>query len=435
MRTKQRPKKNGRAPARVRAAKPKPVSRRAVSGVPRHNFASAKQPAIVGHVDATKDSVTAFLQPFEAYQRRLSPGLPLYGQNLATYGFWTRNTIVAADVPLGASGNYGTLISVVPSLTATILNATALDALGVASAFQPYNDPFRASSIVNFDSVVCAYQGFRVKNITAVLDQAGESLVCRIPLDDANTTYQTIRAGGNTFVKSAADPGVLMSMNFEGTSGMIPQTAGNIVDYAWHPPSAANLDSQSTVTQFRSLTSSTKPQQWEIEVVTYYLARPFSAVSAFFTPMKREVDMPAFDKALDRALARVPELSIARNAMPDDGPNPTIMEDLSSIWGGIQAVGRTASAVWSGLSNFFGLASHRRHATILSLFEDEKQYQEFLGFANHHSLETAVAAAVPPAPPAFTSLQLQQIRSLIADEEKFEVLSREPVKLPSFRRS
>lgn len=409
--------KGKKTPSR-RAARPAAVRRPGSAGVPRHNFAVAKQAVVPGHVDATKDSVTAFLQPFEAYQRRLSPGLPVYGQNIATYGFWTRNVIVTTDVALGASASVGTQVRVVPRLGVQILAATVMDINGVPSAFQPYDDPFKASCIVNFDSVVCAYQGFRIKNLTAVLGQAGEALVSRTPDDDLNSTYAVMRAGGNTFAKSAADPGVLLTLNFEGTSGQVPSVVGNIVDYGWHPPSQIQTDGQSTVMSFRSTAPSAQPQTWEVEVVTYYLARPFSTVAAFFTPIKREVDMTAFDRALDRALAKSPELSIARNALPDDGVSTTIMEDLSSIWGGVQAAGRVASAAWSGLTSLFGLAEHRRHAVILSMFENQQQYEAFLSAMQGRDLAAAVAAAVPPPPPEFTPAQISSLRRLILEEEK-----------------
>lgn len=401
-----------------RGARSATVRRPGSAGVPRHNFAVAKQNSVPGHVDATKDSVTAFLQPFEAYQRRLSPGLPVYGQNIATYGFWTRNVIVTTDVALGASGSVGSQVLLVPRLGVQILTATAMDATGVPLTFQPYDDPFKSSCVVNFDSVVCAYQGFRVKNLTAVLAQAGEALVARTPADDTNTSYAVMRAGGNTFAKSAADPGVLLTLNYEGTSGQIPTTAGNIVDYGWHPPSQVTNDGQSTVLSFRSTAPAAQPQTWEIEVVSYFLARPFSTVAAFFTPVKREVDMVAFDRALDRALSKTPELSIARNALPDDGMSSTIMEDLSSIWGGVQAAGRVASAAWSGLTSLFGLAEHRRHAVILSMFENQSQYAAFLAATQGRDLAAAVASAVPPPPPEFTPAQISSLRRLILEEEK-----------------
>lgn len=402
-----------------------------VSGVPRHNASMLSNASAGGHRDTTKEAVTAFLQPFQAYEARLMPGLPVSGSNQAAYGFWTRNVVTFTDVAYVGAANVGSWVSVAPwDMNQIVIASTFSDSLGTPDTFDVHADPFYASMATNFEAVVVGYQGVRVKNLTAVLDMSGESFVGRYPVADMSRGYVAHRTAGTNFVKSSSDPGVMLTLNYEGQTGIVPAVAGTVVDYGWLPPATVNQDSASTRTLFRSQAGAGKNQTWEVEVVTYYLARPYASASAFFSPVKREVDLVAFDRAVDRAVALSPELSIARNALKDDGEDPTLMEDLESIWGGAKSFARVAQSAWSGLSSFFGLSLERRAAIHLQLFASQRDYDDLLTLMQKHdmaSLREHIDRAI--APPSFTPAQMAAIRALILEEEKedsFEHLTTPP---------
>lgn len=381
------------------------------AGVPRHNVVMARQPVVDAHRDATNDSLTSYLQPFVAYEARLMGGLPIAAQAQSAYGFWTRNVQVFTDLAFSGTTSVGTYVMVRPWVNGQITSATGLDSLGVPTAYSAIQDPFHAAINVNFESIVVAYQGVRVKNMTKLLSQSGESLIGRIPFADEPNSYYTHRSSGTSFVKSSADPGVMLTLNYEGQGGMTAVTAGNILDYTWNLPSAGNLDPQSTETIFRSQTSSDSPQTWEVEVVTYYLARPYSNTSVFFAPTKHEIDMRKFDRALDRAVARAPEFSIPRCALKDDGLADVTMNDLEAIWGGAKSLAKVASAAWTGLRSLFGLSVERRRLIHLSLCRDDEELDELrTGIRSGSLSELRDECEEKMAPPPFTTAQIDALR-------------------------
>lgn len=401
------PRKNKPA-SKKKPSKGKHVQKQAnVSGVPRHRFSVAQQSSSISRTDATKESVTAFLQPFHAYQRRMAPGLPFSGQNMAAYGFWTRNVFTSTDVAFGATATYGSAFFVHPRNKGQIFIATALDLDGKPLGWSSADDVFHASITTNFESVVVGYQGMRVKNLTAVLNQSGESLVGLTPVvDSTGPSYHEIRSCGTVVVKSSADPGVMLEMSYKGAASITPVVAGTVCDYAWFNPSTAIADPASTCMQFRSAQSSAAPQTWEVELVTYYLARPFSASSAFFGPTRHEVNQNQFNRLVDASLSRAPDLSIARNCVKDDGIDATLVADVGMIWSGAKAFGRVASAAWTGLRSFFGLGVEQRRAVLLSLIANDKELKDFIAFAGSKSLDD-LAAALQPKPQPFTPAQLR----------------------------
>lgn len=372
------------------------------SGVPRHEFSVAKQGQLsTMHKDATRDSVTAFLQPFLAYQERLQPGLPVVGDNQALYGFWTRNVIQVTDVAFAAGPNAGSWVAIRPWLTNQLTTATAYsDVIGTPNAFVGSNDPFNAACVANFEYMACGYQGVRVKNLTPVLSQGGESLLARSTHDTVVSSYAAARVSGTSFIKSAADPGVMMQMAYQGLTGMVPAVAGTIVDYGLLSPTVTIYDGKSSTLLFRSQSGAANPQTWEIEVVTCYLARPFSNTSVFFAPTKHEVDMMKFDRLVDRAEAATPEYSVARVAMKDDGQNPTILSDLQTIWNGAAAVGRVATAAWTGLTSLFGLQAEQRHLRALAFINDDDDLKEFTDSLGPNLDETVARLTALAAPKA-----------------------------------
>lgn len=405
----------------------------APKGVPRHEVVqAAPRAAAPTHRDATKESITAYLQPFTAYEERMMGGLPVATQAQGAYGFWTRNVINFTDVPYSSGPNAGTWVAVSPwDINQLVVANGYSDPLGTPNSYNTYNDPFYSAMATNFESIVCAYQGIRIKNLTPVLEMAGESFVGRYPVADSVKSYTAHRIAGTNFVKSNADPGVMLSLNYEGTPDLTPELAGNVHDYSWNLPSAAVLDQQSTRMLFRSQSAADHPQSWELEVVTYYLARPFANTSVFFAPVKHEVDMKTFDKAVDRALAASPEFSVERNAIKDDGPSAVTTEDLQAIWGGAKSVAKVASAAWSGLKSFFGFDDARKLLVHLSLLESEEDRVTLLNALSGGSVDQLRAAAFKRlARPVFTPAQQAAIEEIVRAREEskqdFELVGNTP---------
>lgn len=399
-----------------------PVSNK-MSGVPRHEISIAKpNNAAAIHRDATRDSVTAYLQPFAAYQQRLQPGLPVVGDNQALYGFWTRNILQVTERPYASGTAGGCWVAVRPWLSDQIAEATSfLDGVGTPNTYGGYSDPFRTAAISNFEFMACAYQGVRVKNLTAVLNQAGECLVARTTYNDSfGLSFPAARQSGTAAVKSAADPGVMITLTYQGLSGMVPSAAGNIVDYGLMPPTALGYDPKSSTMLFRSQSSVSNPQTWEVEVVTCYLARPFANTSVFFAPTKHEVDMIKFDRLVDRAEAVRPEYSIARVAVKDDGDSPTIIADLETIWNGASAVGRVATAAWSGLSSLFGMQAEQRYLRALNFINDDddlKTFSDVLGHSLNGTMDRLTVSCAPQ-PDHVSRLDYEALLKRLDDLEK-----------------
>jgi len=379
--------------------------------VPRHNVVMLRPSVADSHRDATNDSLTCYLQPFVAYEARLMGGLPIAAQAQSAYGFWTRNVQVVTDIPFTGTSNVGTYLAIRPWLNGQIGITTAFDSLGLPTSQTSAQDPFYAAINVNFESVVVAYQGVRVKNMTKVLSQGGEALIGRIPVSDELKSYYIHRSSGTSFVKSAADPGVLLTLSYEGQGGMTPVVAGNIIDYGWNLPSNGNLDPQSTEMIFRSQSASDSPQTWELEVVTYYLARPYASTSVFFAPSKHEVDMRKFDRAVDRSFGHAPEFSIERCALKDDGFADITASDLQSIWGGAKSFVKVATSAWSGLRSLFGLSAERKRLVHLALCQDDCDLDELrVGIRTGTLSELKDECEEKMAPPPFTEAQLECIR-------------------------
>lgn len=415
-----RVKKLSKATKLVKRNRVKPVS-----GVPRHNFINATPKIISAHKDSTQESATAFLQPFFAYQERLMPGLPVPTNNQAVYGFWTRNVIQFTDVAYGSGPNAGSWVGVSPWDINQVVVATAYaDAIGTPNAYQGYNDPFYASCAANFESMACAYQGIRVKNLTPVLSQGGEALVARVPHGDSISSYPIMRNSGTSFVKSAADPGVMLTLAFQGTASSIPAVAGSLVDYGFYPPSASTFDVQSTRLMFRSQCAATAVQTWEIEIVTYYLARPFSTTSVFFAPTKHEIDFSKFDRLVEKAESAAPQFGVMRTAIKDDGDDAPLLADLSTIWQGAKAFGRVATQAWGALTSLFSLASHRRHLMAINMLlpDEMKEFSELCELDHDEAVNKLTSALMPK--PTLADVDVEALLKRIAALEEATVWER-----------
>lgn len=403
--------KSRRSSRKKKAAKPVPLS-----GVPRHNYKVSDPPLPMATRDVTRESVTSYLQPFVAYESRMMGTLPTVGTNKPVYGFWTRNVVQATEIVFNGGSNGGVAIRVTPwDITQVLVAATYSDTLGTPATFVSYNDPFYSAMATNFIEIVCCYQGVRVKNITAVLGQAGESVIGRSTYGEALTTsYSSFRNSGTSFVKSSADPGVMMQMTYQGLTGMEPPTAGYVCDYQWCPPGTSNYDGDSTAILFRSQSAAATPQTFSVEIVNYYLAVPFAATSVFFSPVKHEFDPKKFNRMIDAAESKSPELSVSRVAMKDDGENPSIVDDLQSIWNGAKSLGRVASSAWGALTSFFSLAKSRRHRVLLEHFADDDDVKEFIGFMSTRSLDRARSDLQDQSRlPCFTQEQIDFLRSAL----------------------
>jgi len=404
------------------------VVRQGASGVPRVEAKFLSNAALSQTHDCTREAATAYLQPFTAYESRLMPCAPIPNGGGASYGFWTRNVAVFTDLAFGVTTSKGSSCLITPWAAKLITIANNLDAVGAPTSSTVTSDIMINSMVSNFEDIQCCFVGIRVKNTTPVMYQGGECLVGRFPYGESAGGYTTMRGSGTSFVKSAADPGVGLTLSYQGIFGMTPSTAGFVTDYCWAPPTAGFVDAQQSCLVFRSQSDS--PQSWEIEIVSYYLARPYVTASAFFSPLKHEIDIKKFNQLIDNAQSKSPELGISRAAFKDDGEDDVTMKDLSTIWNGAKALGKVASAAWSGLTSFFGLSQIKRHNTLLHQFKDDDDLKAFIDLANSAPLnDLKLNIAKQLVAPPLTNEQIAYIRSQLSDE--FELLNDKSTPAPN----
>lgn len=313
------------------------------------------------HVSAPRRSAQSemaavgVLDPFAAFARQYKTGLPFSTESSPAFGFWTRTITRATELPFGATTQVGINITVNPWNRPLFIVATSLDAAGVAITTTAGSDPQNAFILANFENLCVAYQGVRVRNLTAVMQQAGELCIGNLSNSDATTlNFNDVRASSTTITHANGDPGVIAQCAYVGNQNDQAANPLAVSDYRFSDSSLSQVDLDTRCVAIRTFGNATTPQIFEIEIVTYYLGTPFSIPSQIFAPVRFEVNPIIVNRLIDAAYTKSPQYSIPRNFIKDDG--------WDTVWTGVKAIvtdiglgliGSAASAIGSAFSSLF----------------------------------------------------------------------------------
>lgn len=375
--------------------------------------------AMIGETkyDSEKAAV-GVLDPFAAFARQYKTGLPFGSSTLPSFGFWTRNVTRSQEIQWGASASAGVAFTVNPWGRPLVSTATVLDAAGTPTTTVGFTDQQHPFIIANFQDLTVAYQGVRVRNLTPVLNQGGETTIgIGSYVDNTTLNFDAIRASSSTITHANGDPGVICQMSYYGNPSDNPVAPGFASDYRFTDASISALDPQARTMVFRSFGINASPQLFELEIVTYYLGVPFSASSQLFAPVRYDVTPSIVNRILDQAYGASPQLSIPRNFVKDDG--------WDTVWTGAKAIikdiglgliGSAASWVGSAFASIFD--AKRRHLGFkrLMFMLPEEAYDDFkklivASASREHALSNIENSA--PVVPSFTESQLLEIAAFM----------------------
>jgi len=381
------------------------------------------------HIDSEKAAV-GVLDPFAAFARQYKTGLPFSASTLPSFGFWTRNIVRSSELQFGATAQAGVCFTVCPWGRPLVYTGTTLDAAGAPTVSVGTTDQQHAFIIANFQDLAVAYQGVRVRNLTPVLNQGGETTIgIGSFLDNSTLGFDAIRSSSSTITHSNGDPGVICQMSYYGNPSDNPVApALQASDYRFTDASISNLDPQARTMVFRSYGLNATPQLFEVEIVTYYLGVPFSASSQLFAPVRYDVTPSIVNRLLDAAYSTSPMLSIPRNFVKDDG--------WDTVWTGAKAIikdiglgliGSAASWVGSAFASIFD--AKRRHLGFkrLMMMLPEEAYDDFkklIVSANSRDHVLSLIESATPIAPTFTPSQLLEIAAFMRSQsgKDFEVV-------------
>lgn len=381
------------------------------------------------NLDSEKAAVCV-MDPFAAFAHQYKTGLPFSPSTLPSFGFWTRNVLRSQELQFGATAQAGVCFTVCPWGRPLVQNATSLDAAGVPVTTVGFTDQQHPFIISNFQDLVVAYQGVRVRNLTPVLNQGGETVIgIGSYVDNTTLGFDPIRASSSTITHSNGDPGVICQMSYYGNPSDNPVAPGFASDYRFTDASITALDPQARTMCFRSFGIFATPQLFEVEVVTYYLGVPFSASSQLFAPVRYDVTPSIVNRLLDVSYGTSPMLSIPRNFIKDDGWDTlwtgakAIIKDI-----GLGLIGSAASWVGSAFASIFD--AKRRHLGFkrLMLLLPEEAFDDFKKLvvsASSREQSLSLIEASVPEKPSFTPSQLLEIAAFMRSQsgKDFEVVS------------
>lgn len=295
------------------------------------------------------------LDPFCAYAHQYKTGLPFSTQSNPAFGFWTRSVTRCTELQWGTTATAGVNLTINPWNRPQFIVGTSLDASGIVVTVNSGSDPQNPFILANFENLCVAYQGVRVRNLTAVLSQSGELTIGNLSNRDATTlSFDQVRASATTITHANGDPGVLAQCAYVGNQNDQANNPLAVSDYRFSDTSFSVVDEDSRCISIRSMGTFANPQIFEVEIVTYFLGTPFSIPSQIFAPVRYEVNPVYVNRLIDEAYVKAPQYSIPRNFIKDDG--------WDTLWTGVKAIvsdiglgliGSAASAIGSAFSSLF----------------------------------------------------------------------------------
>lgn len=390
--------------------------------------ARAMRPAPTNSNKESEMAAVGVLDPFAAFQRQYKTGLPFSTQTMPSFGFWTRAIDRAVELPFGTTAQAGINVTINPWNKPQTIVATALDAAGVATATVSTSDPQNPFIVANFETLVVAYQGVRVRNLTPVLNQGGELCIGNLSyLDATANNFNDARSASTTITHSNGDPGVIAQASYFGNQSDTTSVGPlGVLDYRFNDATLTDIDPNTRCITIRSFGLASAPQIFETEIVTYYLGVPFSLSSQIFAPVRYEVAPILVNRLIDQAYTKSPQYSIPRNFIKDDG--------WDTLWTGVKAIiedvglgliGTAASAVGSAFSGLF--SAKRRHLgfqRLLTMLPPDC-YLEFRKLlVDNETHESAVLAAKPTVRKSgFTPAEMAKIAQFMCFSDDDDTLS------------
>lgn len=387
----------------------------------------ALRPAAPNSNKESEMAAVGVLDPFAAFQRQYKTGLPFSTQTMPSFCFWTRSVDRATELPWGATSTAGINYTISPWNKPQGTVALTLDSAGTLLTSVSTTDPQNTFIVGNFENLVVAYQGVRVRNLTPVLNQGGELCIGNLAYGDATTnTFNDVRSASTTITHSNGDPGVIAQCAYFGNQSDA-NTAGpaGVLDYRFNDATLSTIDPSTRSITIRSFGLLSAPQEFEIEIVTCYLGIPFSLSSQVFAPVRYEVVPSLVNRLVDRALSKSPQYSIPRNFIKDDGWD-TLWTGVKDIIAdvGLGLIGTAASTVGTAFAGLFSAKrQHLGFQRILAMLPPHS-YPEFRKLLlDNETHDDAVRANTKPVfrTAGFTPAEMAKIAHFMCfddDDEK-----------------
>lgn len=377
--------------------------------------------------NSVKDSQKAavgVLDPFAAFAHGYKTGLPFAAATVPAFGLWTRYVKRMVEVPFGTTVQAGARATINPWGNNSFMECTQLDSAGlpIPVGNVTSSDPQLPFFLINFENMVVAYQGLRVRNLTPVLSQGGESVIGNASYIDATTSnFDQLRSSANSMIHANGDPGVICQATYFGNPANELRGAGFVTDYQFAPASYSSIDPETRCITFASFGEASAPQIFEFEVITYYLAVPFAVPSQIFQSVRYDVEPAMVNRLLDQAYNKAPMYSVPRNFVKDDG--------WDTMWTGAKAIitdiglgllGTLASAVGSAFSGLFAKDKFSAFYRVLSMLPPE-HYSAFRDVLNAHAtLGEALVLVSKPPPIVLTRSEMVRLAAFLAASEQPE---------------
>lgn len=330
--------------------------------------------------DETKVYAYSVLQPFRAFAMGLRPGVP--DNSIApTFKFSTRSVFTLNPVANGATFSLRVLIYPFGNMGVIY---TSVYAAGVPTTYVAINDPGYASWPTTLDYVRTVSMGGRMRSTTALTSAAGQcTTVQGEDVKFASTSLLNGMATAATF-----------SLSSPSSVGQIVRTplVGSLSQDLEYWAYNASADAASNALVFDLTGCSALTNSFEFEVVKHYEARPLAASASLCPSSVSGGDPSHAAKILSKAINKDPISSQARAVKQDGEADPSVASDVSTVFGGAQALLRLGSKVGSIVTGvgrwLFGKEKLLRH--LQSWDEsDYKLMQQYLD--THKTLEQASA--------------------------------------------
>jgi len=372
----------------------------------------------------------AVIDPFEAYERQVHPSLPFAALTVPSTGFWTRNVITISDVLVstGAATGAYTMLIVAPSPQVLVTQASAFTtgAAAPSGTWTTYGDTSSAAFVTNFHSMTVACQGMRVRNLTAALGLAGEHFVFPGSYGDNASAYALSRSNKLSSV-AQNEKGSVASLSYIGN----PRAAGiesSVCDYSFCSPGTSIMADELQCMYFRSFSDVAHPQLWEIEIVTYYMAQPYTGTNQLFDLRANPVEINIVTDTMQAAYNKVPRLSATATDMDE--------YKADTVWGkftgaiknagslGITALSTLALNSWESLWKKDKADAYLR---MLKMIPPEAYpgFAKFLDESDTHAKAVAAAecglaqsASSKRINQLLSGINLRELSAAIAEDEK-----------------
>jgi len=317
--------------------------------------------------DFSDVTAAALIDPFTAYGKQVQVGLPFDPTAQQVFGMWTKDIQVINSVTDSGS-NKSIVFAVAPWFAAGLSVASAIGASGIVTAYNQFNSLSTTFIQGGFEEACVSHMGVRVRNLTAVMTQAGEITIgeCRFAEWNA-ANYQARRGNVKSYTRAIAGAQVFAEANWIGMSDSESESTAQISDYLMCDTSGDVFADDLTVTYVQIV--SPNDVQIEVEVVRHLITLPTLANQAFIPLTRLLVNPNRVMMLADYCYSQIGRFDMRRSALADDAG---IIDDFKSIWKGAKALARLPGSLWQGLTSGLSAVDPRKNMlrTLLTLNPD-----------------------------------------------------------------